>query len=100
MNAKLGFWSKLLNRNEIFDKAATYTPVAGKESGPTVREEPASINLVRAVYDEADKVVKSINRELAALEVRKTQLILSRDAHIELLDVAKKHVNLQRGETK
>jgi hypothetical protein len=88
----MGFWSRLLNREEIFDKPAQYTPVAGKSSGPYVREEPATINLVRAVFDEASNIIKKIDRDLVAMDVRKEQLIRDRTAHIELLEVATKYV--------
>lgn len=92
---KLGFWSTLMNKNEIFDKPAEYTNVLGLSTIPTVRSEPATINLIRAVYDESDLNIKNIDRELSSMDVRKIQLQQDRDAYIEMLAVATKHISLQ-----
>ena len=92
-----GFWSKTLNKHEIFDKPATYTPVMGKTSVPPPSEPPMTINLVRAVFDEAGNIVTRIDRELAHLESRKEQLLLEREAHADLLEVATRHMKKMGG---
>lgn len=92
-NGKLGFWSKMLNHDEIFEKPITYTKVGGKSAIPESSDSPAPINLIRAVYDEAGKVVARIDRELIAMERKREQLLQNRAAHIELFEVAKKYVS-------
>jgi hypothetical protein len=94
---KLGFWSKLLNKQAIFETPITYTPVAGKTTIPQVPEQPTSINLLRAVYDEAGTIVKRIDRDLVHIEIKKAELIKQRDAYIELFAVATKHVTQAGG---
>jgi hypothetical protein len=51
------------------------------------------INLVRAIYTQADDVIKRIDRELGALEIEKSKLLLKKQAHVELLAVATRFVN-------
>lgn len=51
------------------------------------------INLVRAIYTQADDVIKRVDRELAALEVEKSKLLLKKQAHVELLAVATRFVD-------
>lgn len=50
------------------------------------------INLVRAVFDEAELVIKDVVRELEELESRKQSLLVKKIAHEELLVIAKKYI--------
>ena len=68
------------------DGMGNYIPDMPKEL------EGGEINLLRAVYTQADEVVKRIDRELADIEKRKTYLMLDREAHEELLSVAEHFV--------
>ena len=51
------------------------------------------INLIRAVADEADDIIKDIVRELDEMESRKQQLLVQKAAHEEMLAVAQKYVS-------
>jgi hypothetical protein len=50
------------------------------------------INLIRAVADEADDIIKGIIRELDEMETRKQMLLVQKSAHEEMLAVAQKYV--------
>ncbi len=52
----------------------------------------SQINLIRAVHDEAQKRIDSIDAELKSMEDRKTQLEIERQAHQEMLAIANKYM--------
>jgi len=54
----------------------------------------SKINLIRAVSDQADGIIKGIDRELVELERRREQLITTKAAHEEMLAVAQKFSSL------
>jgi hypothetical protein len=89
--SKLGFWSKWMNREEIFAQPAKYTPVMGLPNGPNPREEPATINLHRAVLDEAPKVIGKIDRDIKEMDSRKIELTRQREIYVDMLAAAQKH---------
>lgn len=75
----------------------TLSPVASTTAElpiPFIGELGGQINLIRAVNDEAQSVIDSIDAELENLESRRSQLILQRQAHVEMLEVAQRYVNV------
>ena len=51
-------------------------------------------NLIRAMSDEADRIIKGIDRELIELDRKREQLLTTKAAHEEMLAVAQKFSGL------
>jgi hypothetical protein len=49
------------------------------------------INLIRAVFDEAQNEIDAIDGELKILEEKKIELLRRKQAHVDMLEIAKNH---------
>lgn len=76
-------------RHDIFDVPVEYDLVKHELSAAgRGQTDIGTINLIRAVYDEAENVVDRIDAELADLETKKHRLFVEREAHLALYKVA------------
>lgn len=89
LDAINGGWTRDTKNKDVTDHPQAKYPLTDAPS----QFAGGQINLIRAVADEADDIIKNIVRELDEMESRKQVLLVQKAAHEEMLAVAQKYVN-------